>query len=265
LDDEQLAKIADANYWESFSMLARSCGGAVLESDDVLGIRTGLPVPMLNHGLITGKPNDIEGSLRALIAFFEEVGVPHILRVREGVAPDAEKVMEAMGFPYSDTTPGMVMFPIGDPPPLPDGLRIESVQDVKGLGQFQEAMAEGFSMPLDLAKGLITPAVLGVDGFESYLGFLDGKAVATSGLYYGDGTAGVYNVGTLPDYRRRGLGAAMTWHAVSRGADHGCTVSILQASVMGKPVYERMGFRTVAPYRTFVRSPKEGREDRALG
>jgi GNAT superfamily N-acetyltransferase len=259
LDDEQLAKIADANYWESFSMLARSCGGAVLESDDVLGIRTGLPVPMLNHGLITRKPDDVEGSLRALIEFFEEIGVPHILRVREGVAPEAEKAIEAMGFPHSDTTPGMALFPIGDPPPLPDGLRIETVRDEQQLGQFQEVMSGGFSMPLHLAKGLITPAVLGVSGFESYLGFLDGKAVATSGLYFGDGTAGVYNVGTLPDYRRPGLGAAMTWHAVSRGADRGCTVSILQASVMGKPVYERMGFRTVAPYRTFVRSPKEGK------
>jgi len=67
------------------------------------------------------------------------------------------------------------------------------------------------------------------------------------------GVAGVYNVATLAAYRRRGLGEGMTAHAAQEGARAGCRMASLQSSEMGLPVYTRMGFRTVAGYRTFVR------------
>jgi hypothetical protein len=38
-----------------------------------------------------------------------------------------------------------------------------------------------------------------------------------------------------------------------RGKEQGCTVAILQASEMGEPVYSRMGFRNVAPHKSFQR------------
>lgn len=258
MNDSELAAAVDANYWESFALLARACGGAVLERDDVLAVCTGLPVPMLNQGFVKRPPADAEGSLLEMIDFFDDAGVPFILRVREGVAPEAERAMEAMGLLYSDSVPGMAMFPIADAPPLPNGLSIEAVRDEAVLTRYQRVMAEGFGMPLDFAQRLLQPAFLRVTGFESYVALVKGEAVATSSLYCGAGVAGVYNVATLPDQRRRGYGEAMTWHAVTRGRERGCSVAILQASAMGKPVYEGMGFRTVAPYRTFVRQPKEG-------
>ena len=41
----------------------------------------------------------------------------------------------------------------------------------------------------------------------------------------------------------------------SDGVADGCSVAILQASDMGRPVYERMGFRTVVEYLGFVDPP----------
>ena len=113
-------------------------------------------------------------------------------------------------------------------------------------------------MPLELVTRFVTPASLDVPSLESYLGTVDGEAVATSSLYVAGGTAGIYSVATIPSHRRRGIGAAMTWHAVARGKQHGCNVAILQASTMGKPVYEAMGFRTVAPHKTFQRQTEQG-------
>jgi GNAT superfamily N-acetyltransferase len=253
MKDADLAAAVDANYSGSFALLARSCGGAVLERDDAIAICTGLPLPMLNHGFVRRPPADPEGLLGEMIEFFDKAGVPFIFRVRDGVAPGAEQAMEAMGYPYSDTAPGMAMFPVSDAAPVPPGLTIEAVQDKKALDRYQQVMADGFGMPLDLAKRLIARAFLDVPGFESYLGLVDDEAVATSSLYASDGAAGVYSVATLPGFRRRGFGEAMTWHAVMRGREQGCKTAILQASAMGKPVYERMGFRTVAPHRTFQR------------
>ena len=95
---------------------------------------------------------------------------------------------------------------------------------------------------------------LALPGFECYIGSVDGEAVATSTLVVTGTTAAVYNVATLESHRRRGLGEALTWHAVRAGAAMGCDVSTLQASAMGRPIYERMGYRYVAPYRTFHRA-----------
>jgi len=81
--------------------------------------------------------------------------------------------------------------------------------------------------------------------------------VAVSSVFVDGGVAGVYNVATLESHRRRGIGEAMTWRSVSRGRETGCVVATLQASELGKPVYERMGFRVVAPYKTFRRRNQE--------
>ena len=66
------------------------------------------------------------------------------------------------------------------------------------------------------------------------------------------GAAGIYNVTTVEAARGRGIGAAMTVAAVRHGADLGFDLATLQASTMGRPVYERLGFEFVCdllPYR----------------
>jgi predicted acetyltransferase len=74
---------------------------------------------------------------------------------------------------------------------------------------------------------------------------MDGRPVATSFLLVTGDVAGVHIVGTLPEYRRRGIGAAMTQRCVDDGWSYGCTVSALQSSSSGYPVYERLGYRHV--------------------
>ena len=79
-------------------------------------------------------------------------------------------------------------------------------------------------------------------------------------------TIGVYNIATIEAARKRGYGAAMTMRIVDDGAAAGCDVAILQASDMGKPIYERLGFRTVVEYMGYVDpaslAPPDARPDR---
>ena len=74
-----------------------------------------------------------------------------------------------------------------------------------------------------------------------------------SGLRWQTGrTVGVYSIATVGAARRRGYGAAMTARIVADGVAAGCDVAILQASEMGRPIYERLGFRTVVHYRSYT-------------
>jgi GNAT superfamily N-acetyltransferase len=254
MTDAELAAAVDENYFASFRIMCEAARKPVHESGGVLSCASGLPVAFFNIAFVTRRLERPEAALRESMAFFDELGLPFVVRIREGVDPAAEGTAQSLAMPYSDTVPGMVLASIPPPAPLPPGLEIRTVVPGIDIARFQGVIAEGFDMPIDLARQLFVEDVLvGPPGLEAYLGFADGLPVATSTLVRTGAVAGVYNVATLDSHRRRGIGEAMTWHAVQRGAEIGCTIGALQASEMGQPVYERMGFRVVAPYRTFHR------------
>lgn len=254
MNDEQLAQISDTAYFDSWrDWMSFIDAGDVLERDGVLSVRSGALVPSLNIAFVTRKLDHPGEDLAAAVRYFDDRNQPFIIRVREGVDPSAERVAEELGFPYSDTVPGMTLHPISDPPPLPIALEITTVEDERGLEDFILVNAEAFGMPAEAMSQLLTMRFIEDPGWRAYVGAVEGQPVAASMLQLDGDIAGVYFVGTRNDFRKRGLGGAMTWHAVREGAEAGCTVATLQASDMGKPVYERMGFRVVAGYRTFVR------------
>lgn len=76
-----------------------------------------------------------------------------------------------------------------------------------------------------------------------YMGLKNGVPAATTLLFKDGDIAGLYMVGTLPEARGNGIAAAMVVHALKEAASMGCSVAILQASEMGKGVYDKIGFK----------------------
>ena len=140
---------------------------------------------------------------------------------------------------------------------VPAGLTIEQIAVPGALESFVDAYAG----PMGLDRDQRDAAVLMEAGHPDaprhlvrWVGWMDGRVVATSALLDSDGVAGIYVVATQESYRRRGIGAALTAAAIAEGRRRGLAVTSLQASPMGKPVYERLGLRTVAEYRLFTYS-----------
>jgi hypothetical protein len=69
--------------------------------------------------------------------------------------------------------------------------------------------------------------------------------VTTAAAFIGDGFVGIYAVATTRDARGHGYGEAMTWAATLCRPELPAT---LQASPMGWPIYERIGYRTIAEF-----------------
>lgn len=63
--------------------------------------------------------------------------------------------------------------------------------------------------------------------------------------------AGIYAVTTAEPYRRRGIGTAITAAALRAGRDRGLRIGTLQATELGLPVYDRMGFEALGQYELF--------------
>jgi GNAT superfamily N-acetyltransferase len=127
-------------------------------------------------------------------------------------------------------------------------LDIRRVDDEAGLEDHIRTAAAGFGMPEDVVRPWIGTDLWQRPGAVVYVGYVDGEPVST-GLGWRTGqTIGVYNIATVPNARKRGIGTAMTERIVEDGAAAGCEVAILQSTEMGRPIYEKLGFRAVVEY-----------------
>jgi GNAT superfamily N-acetyltransferase len=95
----------------------------------------------------------------------------------------------------------------------------------------------------------------GATPLRRFLLRVDGEPLAASALLPGppaSGLVGIFSVATLERARGQGFGAVITRAAMDAARDAGAQVAVLQASAMGLPVYERLGFDTVDAITTYV-------------
>lgn len=60
-------------------------------------------------------------------------------------------------------------------------------------------------------------------------------------------------VATVPEARGRGLALGLMRHALADAAERGAATSTLQATAMGRPLYERLGYRDLGPLQMWER------------
>jgi ribosomal protein S18 acetylase RimI-like enzyme len=80
---------------------------------------------------------------------------------------------------------------------------------------------------------------------RAFVATLDGRPVGYSLVLLDRGVAGIYWVGVIRRFRRRGIGAAITLAAMRFAQQHGYRYAVLQASGEGESVYRRLGFEEV--------------------
>jgi ribosomal protein S18 acetylase RimI-like enzyme len=96
----------------------------------------------------------------------------------------------------------------------------------------------------------------GVDGGDFHVlgARLEGESVATAIAYDHDGDCGIFNTGTLPRSRRRGLATALTALHLYGARERGCETASLQATEPAQGVYARVGFRALGRFIEYVPS-----------
>ena len=111
-------------------------------------------------------------------------------------------------------------------------------------------------MPPKIAlRQFANPAYFDQSYIAAFIARVGGAPAAVSMVVLSHGIAGVYWVGTTPEVRGRGLAGALTRLATNTGFDLGARAVVLQASVMGEPIYLKMGYREITRYPWFVEIP----------
>ena len=135
---------------------------------------------------------------------------------------------------------------------MPPDLRIHEIVDQPGLEVFERTLVDAYPMP-DLQPykwgRFYDERVLG-GGTRLWIGFVDGRPVATAAAHVAAGVNNVEMIATLDGFRGRGYGAAVTWAATTADPT---LPAILIASDLGRPVYERLGYTALTRWTMWLR------------
>lgn len=186
-------------------------------------------------------------------------GVPVLLWTFPSQPTSLEEHLEKHGFINEGPIPGMVidLTNLNGKISLPVGLNIKRVQDNKTMKQWINIFAQGFDLP-----SLVFEATYNFLSYADpnttllYLGSMNNKPVATSLLNLAGGVAGIYNVATIPEARRQGVGTALTHTALQDACIRGYKVGVLEATKMGVPIYQSLGFQEYCKIGVHVWSPE---------
>jgi len=249
VDGATLARLENENMAAWLRVFCGQVPGSLDQTEGgVTAFGTGLPIALFNQVVVIAD-DATEAGMDAAIRALQTRGSPFYLVLRRGIDDRFGPIATALGMTFEEgVLPGMALHPIppgGSSPGVPDGHEIRRINDAAGLDDHVGTLADGFGIPEPILRPWIGEELWQRDGCAVYVGYTDGQPVTTGfGIRTGR-TIGVYNIATLETARRRGYGAAMTERVVADGAAAGCDVAILQASDMGRPIYERLGFRTV--------------------
>ena len=261
VSDEALVRAIRANMCAFFRHMSRSNPADHFEDEQFTRWYTPIPHPWFN-GVLCSNPyhDDDEAFIDETIHYFRGKGVntftwwmePHLK------PSDWNPALSRHGFGYSNDTPGMAidLLEMNESMPGADGLEIRIAGDAESMRTWTKVFLKGYGWPsawesiafdLWMQLGLDLP-------IRNYLGYLDGRPVSTSAVFYGGGAAGIYCVSTLPEARGKGIGAAITLKPLQEAREMGYRVGVLQSSEMGFNIYKNLGFRHLCQIENFYLS-----------
>lgn len=257
IEDQALVEAIEASFVEEMAAFGRGLPGAELHEDPELAwILTGRP--HLNAVLHTHFARDdrdyVDARIDETLAYFSTRSVSTITwSVGPSSRPaDLATRLEENGFVYAIDSIGMALdlntLPIDSisQDAIP-GFAIKEATDAESLKPVYTLQMEGFGASEEIAQ-IYYDTYLNIGFGEKtpwrhFIGELDGKPVAITSLLLYAGVAGIYGVATAPEVRRRGIGTAMTRHALNVARALGYRIAVLSPSEMSMGIYERLGFR----------------------
>ena len=200
--------------------------------------------------------------LEAAQAFFRPLRRGYAVWVRTHADADLEAACLDAGMwirPPEIGLPGVAIDRAIEMPSYDSDVRMERIVDDQGRRDYLHVVSAGWNvdaMPVPLQeKVLFSLASLDSPQVAVYVAYLDDQPASGCMTYVSDGCAGLYWASTLPSARGKGLAKATFAAACRDGFDMGAQVATAQASAVGAPIWQRLGFEVVTHYKRYLAKP----------
>ena len=250
--ETELAAAVEENVFAMFHGMTQVLDGE-LEENARLGRYHASPSSPIFKGVFQARlaPDEADAAIDETIEWFKARNAPFFFwwtgqDTRPG---DLGERLEAHGFAvFEKDAPAMVadMDQLNWNNPRPPQLRLDPVADDKQLMQWKQVFIEAFDIPEFAGQAWVdaTHAVgIGRTPWHLLLGTLNAEPVCCGLLSCGAGVAGLLGLGTLPAFRRQGIGSAMQLERLRIARELGYRYAVLFASEMGYSPYLKLGFR----------------------
>ncbi|MBA2679554.1 MAG: GNAT family N-acetyltransferase [Ktedonobacteraceae bacterium] len=244
----------EANFAEEMACFGRGLPGATFHQDEELTwFLTGPKGP--NGVLLTSFRCTDDAHIYARIT--ETLNIFKSQQVQEigwrvgptAYPPDLRNYLQAHGLIHRATMTCMVLETANVQPELigPIGLAIKEVTDEETLKLKCAVEKRGFGSTESMAQKYYqsyTHSGFGAGtAWHHYIGWLDDKPVAVAALLLHQGVAGIYDVTTIEEARRQGIGETLTRYVVQEARKLNYRVATLSPTDMSEAIYRRIGFR----------------------
>lgn len=263
-----LTAAVEANFAAFFAYLGRAPQAVAHEDAETAWCISGIPIA--EYTAVTrfqmpdgAAPAAVRERVRQILAAFAQRRLGMLWWVGPSTRPaDLGDYLRDAGLEFVGPGPGMAAdLAALNTAPAPVGLRITRVGDEAALRQWVYVAGAGYSEPDTILKArFAVHAALGLGDdqpLQRYLALLDGAPVAIAALFLGAGVAGIYEVATVPAARRKGIGGAVTLAALRQARTLGYRVGVLEASPMGFPVYQHLGFQQTCSFDIYSFTPAQ--------
>lgn len=203
---------------------------------------------------IKQNPSESVREIIEQIAANADAGKPHLTTFTVELLPsNTLDVFTSMGFEIMLTQYGMT-FEKGTPFDKEVDEHIEIIRSDE-LPAWSDTMLAGFRDEGKEREDEIYEAFIR-DPNVFFLAYkLDGIIAGTSILYLTEDYPGVAEVAVLKAYRHRGIATKMITRILQMAAEHDAPGVTLQASALGRPVYQALGFKQFSIIHNMIRTP----------
>ncbi len=263
--DAALVDAIEANFEAWWSYFRHAPQADVHDERELLWLTGGIPIKELS-GVIRARfasertLEEIDQQITRMQAYFSAKRLGLQWFIGPSTRPtNLGQRLEQHGFRLQDTTPGMAAQLERLPPELamPPRLEIVRVSNPLHLQEWVAVAAQGYGEPPQPRLAVHTALGFEEDApLQRYMARRDGQPVAMSEVFLAAGVAGIYEVLTVPQARRQGIGAAITYTPLLAARARGYRVGVLQASSMGEPVYRRLGFEEYCQFKLYEWEPE---------
>ncbi|WP_034263040.1 GNAT family N-acetyltransferase [Actinospica robiniae] len=265
IDESSAAPALAADKAAFAAEIAAALPGAAAFDDGALAwLDSGLPDSTFNFVYRSpDSPAEFAAAVDRVIGHFRQRGLPFhwSLGLRADPAGAAETLLER-GLGFDEAEPAMLLDlaapRVAEVAAAVPGLEFHPVADddalltwtrVWGCGAPDDVVERWHRVYSTLPYG---PA----RALRMFIGTLASEPVATVYVHVVADVATVHYVVTLPEHRRRGIGAAMTDAALREARAAGCRLAVLTASEFGIGVYRRLGFREAGLVDSYIWRPE---------
>jgi GNAT superfamily N-acetyltransferase len=234
----------DGNLYELYECAALAAGKRCIRGNGYrhLSLR---PSPWAN--VVFDLALESEASCAELAREVAEGRLPNKVSIGPtSLPPDIGARLLAAGFEKGDRSWGMVLdMARRQRSSVPEGLSFAPLAEADRFEAFASIVARNLFGAEPETAGAFAALLRVLDPAKAFgiLGSFGGMPTSTAFAYIdGLGCGGIYFVATEAAFRGRGFGAATVSAILDELERRGVAGCILQATKLGKPVYERLGF-----------------------